>query len=117
MNYNDKHTRLLKDKHQNKPDYIGSDRSNRREFEREFKKFKEKFCSYTSSEIWECIEKSDQEGLFNSWRFALSFNGKTALSFNDKTAFKFWLKNKIKSINIDKQLYRDKIIDRLLDEV
>lgn len=70
-------------------------------------------CFYISEDLWSCIEKSDQESLFNSWRFSNSF----ALAVNGKVDFKSWLKNQMKSIDIDKSLYRDKVLNRLLDEV
>ena len=118
MKYNDKHTKLLQTKHQDKLDSIGTiwatSRSDRREFKREFNKFKTRVILHTNVDLWDCINETDQVGIFNSWRFS---HTKLRPNGSLKPDFKSWIKNEIKSIEIDKHLYRDKVIDRLLDEV
>ena len=109
MKYKDRRTINSWNKQVDKLDQPDSERKRRRERERELKKFSESICLIVDKDWWDCVTLKQKETLYSTWR-SVKFRNRfyTPLTFED------WVMSIKKDVVIDKVLYREKKINRVL---
>lgn len=114
MKYNDKQSIKWRQKQDERSD-TKSDRTKRRELERQFVKFGIKVCKYVESDWWDCLEFSDKNNLYNGW-LNLSMNPNMRYKDPDfiESEFIKWIKSKRIEIKPNMALYRDKKLNKIL---
>lgn len=110
MKYKDKNTLNSWNKQVDKLDQEDSDRKLRRKRERDLLNFSKSICLVIDKEWWECVSDNKKTTLMYQWdnfRYNSIRNGRNA-NFED------WVKLARKTTEIDKALYREKTINKLL---
>lgn len=104
--YRDKHTLIGWQKELDKEDFSESGRARSRKNSRELKRFCLKMLLY-DRDWWDCVSENDRHSIWHDWTWN---SGRYIRSFP-----KFI--ERVKSIyKVDQSLYRDKKINRLLNE-
>lgn len=106
IKYRDKHTLIGWQKELNKEDFSESSRTRNRKNSREFKRFCFRM-SLHDKDWWDCVSENDKYNIWHNWDFN---NDKYIRNF---PKFLIYVKNTYK---IDQSLYRDKKINRLLND-
>lgn len=122
MKYKDRHTLNQQSKQLDKQlresdDYLnqvafGSDRKSRREMERQLDKFETKICTYLTKDWWNSLSFEDRKEIYTEYRNMTGWmrhSNQTTLTLQE---FSEKVKGKYKPIV---SLYRDKIIDKILN--
>jgi hypothetical protein len=124
MKYNDKHSIKAHQKHvskmenDDKPLHWGFgqdpdkwDRRTKREYERNSKKFNQEVYHHINREWWDSLSFNDRVSIHNDWGVTVrSPMGFKPINFGE------WIKNAVKKYKPDISIYRDKVIDKLLNE-
>jgi hypothetical protein len=113
MKYKDRGTINSWNKQIDKLDQPDSDRKRRRERERELKKFSEAICLVVGKDWWDCVTLKQKEALYSNWS-SVKYRNFYSLSFS--ISFEEWLMSIKDTVIIDKGLYREKKINKVLDE-
>lgn len=121
MMYKDKSTLRWQRKQLEKDDYSKSDRNIRREEKRNLEKFRVKVCKYVDSDWWDSFTTSEQMSIYRSWLnsgdewvfWKSKFTSTKQSSDND---FDKWIKRKYDEVKPNMSVYRDKKLDRILNE-
>jgi hypothetical protein len=110
MKYNDKNTQISQSKQLDKLDNFKSDRSLRRERERAMEDFSKQVCLYVDKDWWDCVSPEQKNSLYSVWirqKFSSKFNGIT---------LEKWINVKKSEVLIDKGLYREKKINKIIND-
>lgn len=107
--YKDKGTTLGYQKQIDKLDNQRSCRSIRREKERNLQYFSEKICKYVSKEWWSSFSVDERMEMYINW-------SGSKFRYGYKVEFEVWLEEAKLRWKPDSATYREKIIDRLLDD-
>lgn len=121
MMYKDKSTLRWQRKQLEKDDYSKSDRTLRREEKRNLEKFRVRVCRYVDSDWWDSFTTSEQMSIYRSWLnsgdewvfWKSKFTSTKQPSDND---FDKWIKRKYDEVKPNMSVYRDKKLDRILNE-
>jgi hypothetical protein len=113
-NYKDKVTVRLESKYSQRESMSNSDRNIRRQEEREYQKFVKLVYSYLEKDWWDSVDGSIQNRLYNEWKHERLYVARQRGSIKD--AFIRWVKIIRLEVKPNCSLYRDKIIDKLLQE-
>lgn len=110
MKYKDRNTIKSWNKQVDKLDQDDSSRTLRRKRERELTSFSKSICLVIDKEWWECVSEDQKYRLYHAW------NGIKYNNFYNNNGVKFedWAKEIRKTTEIDKSLYREKTINKLL---
>lgn len=108
MKYKDRRTINSWNKQIDKLDQPDSERKRRRERERELKKFSEAICLIVGKDWWDCV------GDKTKWTICCTWN--TVNSLSRPINFKDWVNDIKKDVVIDKALWREKKINKVLGE-
>lgn len=115
MKYNDKNTLISNDKHlnrvENRDPWNLTDREQRRLDKKNYKKFLTKFSGRIKKDWWECLSTSDQKSIYREYQNILR------VSYRNRTQpeFKRWLTKLKEEYKPNVQLYRERMIDNVLD--
>ncbi len=111
MNYNDKVTLKLKENYQNR-DGEKSDRQKRRESKKNYNKFITKAYKYLNKDWLDSIDEDIKISLSHDWYVANYRNRwlKKPVEFSE------WIKSSFKNIKPNTSVYRNTIINSLLNE-
>ena len=112
MRYNDKNTQISWVKQIDKEDEVKSDRNLRRERERGMKEFSHQVCLFTDKDWWDCVTPQQKETLYSTW---ISVKFRNRFSNGDVTLDK-WINERKSEVIIDKALYREKKINRVIND-
>lgn len=112
MKYNDRGTMRSYLKQQERYDLEKSDRAKRRELEREYKTFLSKFYKYVERDWWDSVSVENKKSLYSEW----SHIKVVAKSQGHDTDFGEWVKMVRRDTKPNIVVYRNKILERLLDE-
>jgi hypothetical protein len=111
MKYKDRNTLKSWNKQVDKLEHEDSDRTRRRKRERELLNFSKAICLVIDKEWWECVSADSKLGLMFTW-----MNMSSRAKYYNTPCIKFedWAREIKKTTVIDKALYRDKTINKLL---
>jgi hypothetical protein len=120
MKYKDKNVLNSWNKQVNKLYEEDSNRKINRKYERDLNKFSKSICLILDKEWWECVSNDQKNVLFNEWMH-ISRNATSSTKYRHKPPcleiiFENWAKEIKKIITIDKALYREKRINKLILE-
>jgi hypothetical protein len=110
MKYNDKSIELWHKRHLAKDD-SKRDRTIRREQKRKLKKFRVRVCQNVDSDWWDSFTFYEQQEIYQSW-----LNNSVVYWNNKKNDFVTWIKKKYINVKPDKSVFRDKKIDKIINE-
>ena len=113
MKYKDRGTINSWNKQVDKLDQPDSERKRRRERERELKGFSESICLIVDKDWWDCVTLKQKEALYSNWS---SVKYRSYYNLSVPISFKEWLMSIKDTVIIDKGLYREKKINKVLDE-
>jgi hypothetical protein len=108
MKYKDKGTMRSYAKQQEKYDLDKSDRTKRREREREYKRFVSNFYKYVERDWWDSVDDSDKKSLYSEWSHICVIS-------HHKQDFEEWANRVKKDIKPNTSIYRNKILDKILE--
>ncbi len=114
MRYNDKNTQISWAKQIEKEDISKSDRNLRRERERVMQEFSEKVCDFIDKDWWDCVTPQQKETLYFTW-ISVKFRNRFSNGGNIVTLDK-WINERRSEVIIDKALYREKKINRVIND-
>jgi 16S rRNA C967 or C1407 C5-methylase (RsmB/RsmF family) len=111
MKYKDKNTLNSWNKQVDKLDQEDSDRKLRRKRERDLANFSKSICLVIDKDWWDCVSTNQKTTLMYTWQ-----NMRQRSLYYNTTCIKFedWVKEIKKTTEIDKALYREKTINKLL---
>lgn len=115
MKYKDRHTLNSWNKQVDKLDEADSQRKRRRKLEREMINFTNSICSVIDKDWWDCVSSDTKINLYHTWqnlRYRNYFRGVNA----PEVEFEHWAKEIQKTTKIDKALWREKKINKVLDK-
>jgi hypothetical protein len=113
MKYKDRGTINSWNKQIDKLDQPDSERKRRRERERELKGFSESICLIVDKDWWDCVDEGQKWTICCDWssvKYRSYYNLSVPISFRD------WVMSIKKDVVIDGALYREKKINKVLDE-
>jgi len=112
MKYKDRMTINSWNKQVDKLDQPDSERKRRRERERELKKFSESICLIFDKDWWDCV------GDKTKWTICCTWNNVKYRSYHSSQPLSLeeWIMSIKETIVIDKALYREKKINKVLGE-
>lgn len=120
MKYRDKSTIRYQINQQNREGEDKSERSKRRELERKYKKFNSKVYKYVDKDWWESVDDDVRKQLYRDWCYIVHdsfiYRGSASPKIMDPSDFENWIKIVRRDIKPNVVVYRNKILDRLLDE-
>ena len=105
MKYNDKSTRISCYKEFGKESESISDRNIRRENDRAVKKFSQRVYSFVDRDWWDCVTIHQKRSLYSVW---INRNKIYPIEFGK------WINEIKKNVIIDKALFREKKINKLI---
>lgn len=111
MKYKDRNTLKSWNKQVDKLDQDDSSRTLRRKRERELINFSKSICLIVDKEWWECVSLNQKTTIMYTWS-----NMRTrSLHYNTPLVkFEDWVKEIRQTTEIDKALYREKTINKIL---
>ena len=111
MKYKDKNTIRSHINHVSKLEAgeTKSDRKIRREKERRLNKFTLNVYKYIDRDWWDSVDFDVKEEIYSNWIV-------TNIRSRSDISFEVWIKSVRKDIKPNKQVYREKIIDNILDD-
>jgi hypothetical protein len=112
MKYIDKNTQRSWSKQLDKEDQSKSDRSLRRERERAMKEFSYAVCSFTDRDWWDCVTFEQKETLYSTW-ISVNFRNRNV---SNPISLDEWINKRKSEVIIDKALYREKKINRVIND-
>lgn len=107
MKYKDKHT-INQHSKEIRSMYLKSRRSARRESEREVNKFELKICVYLDRDWWQSLSLDDRVSIYRKYISSFKLYNHEPISIKDLADIVR------KKYSVLKEVYRDKIIDKLL---
>ena len=113
MKYKDRSTINSWNKQVDKLDQPDSERKRRRERERELKKFSESICLIVDKDWWDCVDEGKKWTICCTWN---NVKYRSYYNLSVPTSFKEWLMSIKDTVIIDKALYREKKINKVLGE-
>jgi len=116
MKYKDIMTINSWNKQIDKLDQPDSDRKRRRERERELKNFSQSICLIVDKDWWDCVDEKQKWNMFCDWSSVRYRSRCYSHSAFTPISFKEWVMNIKETIFIDKGLYREKKINKVLGE-
>ena len=111
MKYKDRSTINSWNKQVDKLDQPDSERKRRRERERELKGFSESICLIVDKDWWDCVDEGQKWTICCTWN-----NVRSYYNLSVPTSFKEWLMSIKDTVIIDKALWREKKINKVLGE-
>jgi len=118
MKYKDKHTIRWQQKQDERTD-TKSDRAIRRELKRNIDKFSIKVIKYVDSDWWNSLENKDREQVYYSWdKYIRDKYWRATIPDHNKLEgeFESWIKKMKSEVKPNTSLYRDKKLDRILND-
>ena len=113
MKYKDRMTINSWNKQVDKLDQPDSERKRRRERERELKNFSQSICLIVDKDWWDCVDQKEKSTLYSRW---LIVKYKKSIDCSQPLSLEEWLMSIKETIVIDKALYREKKINKVLGE-
>jgi hypothetical protein len=112
MKYKDRMTINSWNKQIDKLDQPDSERKRRRERERALKDFSQSICLIVDKDWWNCVDQKEKSTLYSRWLVVeyRSYHSSQPLSLEE------WIMSIKETIVIDKALYREKKINKVLGE-
>ena len=112
MKYKDRMTINSWNKQIDKLDQPDSERKRRRERERALKDFSQSICLIVDKDWWNCVDQKEKSTLYSRWLVVeyRSYHSSRPLSLEE------WIMSIKETIVIDKALYREKKINKVLGE-
>ena len=119
MKYKDRKTINSWNKQVDKLDQPDSDRKRRRERERKLKKFSEAICLIVGKDWWDCVDEGQKWTICCTWNNVkklgeLHSEYRNFYSLSFPINFEDWVNDIKKDVVIDKVLYREKKINKVL---
>ena len=111
MKYKDRSTINSWNKEVDKLDQPDSERKRRRERERALKYFSQSICLIVDKDWWDCVDEKQKSTLYSLWLGVKyrSYHSSQPLSLEG------WIMSIKETIVIDKALYREKKINKILN--
>ena len=115
MKYKDRSTINSWNKEVDKLDQPDSERKLRRERERALKDFSQSICLIVDKDWWDCVDQKQKSTLYSRW-LVVKYRSSISSFSQQPLSLEEWIMSIKETIVIDRALYREKKINKVLGE-